>query len=133
MPLVDYQALLFTPIYATLGTPAALTVLGTRYDGLTVIDKTTGIEVTDGPTGVQTILPGCFARIAELDAKGINREALDGATWEFNGKEFRINSYMPRPTLAGERAGELIFLLSEIGDADSESESASESESESAT
>ena len=111
--MVDWAAH-YDRIYAVLGVPAVLT--RNLSDGgtaeLTVIDKTAGIETGDGVT-VSSVKPGAAVRIAELSAAGLVREDLHGAAIAFNGGSWEIKSSVPRPSPAGEAAGELYLILSE--------------------
>ena len=61
----DIQALLFNPIYSELGVPANINGVD-----VTVIDHTTGINVTDRMS-VETIRPVCYVRTSELSANSL--------------------------------------------------------------
>ena len=66
---MDYQALLYSPIYVSLGVTAELVTSAGTSATVTVLDKTTGIDVgTD--TIVETIKPACIVRAAELNEMG---------------------------------------------------------------
>jgi hypothetical protein len=118
---MDWKATLLDPIYSALGVPAVLVLASTdaSYTGLTVIDKTTGIEVGGGgDLGISTIKPACAIRIADITANGIDLIDLKGSTIAFNGKAWRIEHRVPRPLPSGESEGELLLILTEIDEND---------------
>lgn len=125
--MIDYQALLLDPIYATLGVPAKLTLANaTAYPGLKVIDKTSGVTIGDHDAQVDTLEPACCIRYATLTALGLVPVNLEGATIEFNGSRWKIKSYPKRPVPSGARKGELLLMLGNetvIPEAESESSS----------
>jgi hypothetical protein len=109
---VDYGALLYDPVYAEIGVPA---VIGTG--DITVIDDTRRkplpVVSATGLAEVRSMGPGAFARVYELAAKGIARDAWMGATLAFNGRTWTVRNYDPLGSPAGEDAGEVLFLLKE--------------------
>lgn len=106
---VDWAAH-YDAIYDALGVAAVLTPIGVGIPAqLTVIDKTTGIEVTEG--GVTTIRPACAVRAAELAAEDVEPEDLDGSAVTFNGNSWRIEARLPRPAPTGEEGGEYLLIL----------------------
>jgi hypothetical protein len=110
--LMDFAALLYDPIYARLGVPAVLD-LGT--DGnidLTVIDKTSGVEIGDGVI-ISTIAPAADVRMTELTANNLTRQDVNGAALTFNGKTWEVKSHVMRPGPGGEDQGEMRFILSD--------------------
>src|SRR5690242_8919715 len=110
---MDYQALLYDPIYSTHGVPASVILADgtTRFDGLTALDKTGGVD-TGEPVQTQTILPAALFRMKELSAAGINKDELPGGTLILNGFNWRIDSILPKPAPTGENEGELQLLIS---------------------
>ena len=55
--MIDFDALVFGPVYGMFGQPAVLTIGSASYD-VTVIDHTRGVTVDEGGAiGVQTIRP----------------------------------------------------------------------------
>jgi hypothetical protein len=60
---------------------------------------------------VRTVGPGAFARIYELDGKGITRDLYMDATLTFNGRTWTVRSYELRGSPNGEDLGEVRFLL----------------------
>lgn len=121
---MDFQALLLDPIYSIQGVEATLTLESSSEITLTVIDKTAGVDVGDGAE-VQTLLPAAVVRVVELTTAGVDRTRLRGALLDFNGGNWEIKSYRPKPTLNGEADGELYLFLEEAEDGTSD---ASESE-----
>lgn len=107
--MVDYSALLYDPVYGELGVDATLNGVA-----ITVIDDTRAKVQTSGGVEVRSVGPGAFARIPELTAKGIAREAYKGATLIFNGRTWEVRSYELRGSPNGEDLGEVRFLLMAI-------------------
>lgn len=111
---MDYQAILYDPIYNTQGVDAVLAFAsGEQYD-LVVLDKTLGIDVGDG-VQAQTIRPAAVARIPELTALGIGIERFmeEGTKITFNGFTWNIETTRNRPSPNGELDGEVFMFLSE--------------------
>lgn len=113
MGLVDFDALLFGPTYEVFGEPAKLTVKDGFPQDLTVIDKTEGIEVLDGPS-VATILPAAVVRAALLAEKGIAVADLPGASLSLNGKDWTVVRHGYAPSPQGEDKGEIRLILDEV-------------------
>lgn len=112
--MIDYQALLLDPIYATIGVPAAITLddsAETVVSGLTVIDKTSGVTLGDHDAQVDTLEPACCIRHAELTSNGLAPVDLEDATIEFNGSRWKIKSFPKRPVPSGSRQGEVLLIL----------------------
>jgi hypothetical protein len=116
--MVDYSTLLYDPVYAQIGVPATLTAAGTAGEvELTVIDDTRPTSHTtrtthiSSTTEVRSVGPGAFARIPELDGKGIAREDYQDAMLAFNGRTWVVRSYELRGSPNGEDLGEVRFLL----------------------
>lgn len=100
----------YNAIYDALGVAAVLTPIGLGIAAdLTVIDKTTGVEVTEG--GVTTVRPACTVRSSDLAAESVAPEHLDGSAITFNGRIWRIEARMPRPAPTGESGGEYLLIL----------------------
>ena len=108
--MVDFNALLLNPIYAALGVPAVLTLSDSRVFNITVIDKTSGVEVGNN-VQVPTILPAAAIRYAEIAALGMNKNDIEGGTLEFNGYTWTISNAKNDPNPSGEKSGELIVML----------------------
>ena len=120
--MIDFDALVFAPIYSTFGQPAVLTIGSSSLD-LVVIDHTRGVTVDDaGSIGVQTIRPAADVRRSALVRLGIAvRDLVDGAL-EFNGTAWRIKSVLEngdeiRLILMAPLDGEVpMHLLTQSGD-----------------
>ena len=106
---MDYQALLYGPIYRTFGVGATL-ALDAGAVALTVLDKTAGVTVGQA-VEVQTVLPAAIVRATELAAAGVARAGLDGRQLAFNGKTWRIASWHAEPSPNGEDDGEVYLFL----------------------
>jgi len=92
--MIDFDALVFGPLYSTFGKPAALTIGSAAYD-LDVIDNTKGVTVDDGSAiGVQTIRPAVDVRRSELVALGIAVGDLIDGEITLNGTTWRIKSFL---------------------------------------
>ena len=107
---IDYSALLFDPVYAELGVPAMLTTTAGVID-ITVIDDTRPKMTASGSVEVRSVGPGAFARIPELNEKGIDRSDYVNSMLAFNGRIWIIRSYELRGSPNGEDVGEVRFLL----------------------
>jgi hypothetical protein len=114
---LDYSALLFDPVYAELGVPAAFTAAGGAEAAITVIDDTRPKALPVASSGqaaeVRSVGPGAFARIPELTGNGIARADYMDAALAFNGRTWTVRSYELRGSPNGEDLGEVRFLLKE--------------------
>jgi len=110
--MIDYSALLYDPIHAVLGVPATLTVGATEV-ALSVIDDIK--PKVEASSGVQTrgVEPGAFARVPELNARGIAVDDCIGAVLAFNGRSWTVRNFDLIGNPNGEDAGEVRFLLKE--------------------
>ena len=89
--MIDFDALVLDPVYATFGEPAVLTLRSASYD-LTVIDHTKGVAVEDGGIGLQTIRPAVDVRRSALAALGIAVADLVGGQVVFGVTAWRIKT-----------------------------------------
>lgn len=111
--MIDFSTLLYDPIYRAFGVPATILCLyGTSFE-LTVIEKTSGVEVFDGTGSIKTIRPAVVVRVSELSAQGLAPIDLEGASIEVASKLSRIKAMMPKPAPTGEADGELYLFLIE--------------------
>ena len=92
--MIDFDALVFGPVYGTFGQPAVLTLGRSSYD-LVVIDHTKGVIVDEvGSIGVQTIRPAVDVRRTSLVKFGlVTRDLVDGEV-EFNDTAWPIKSVL---------------------------------------
>lgn len=114
--VTDISTLLYgtaSPVYAELGVDAIM-------DGvaLTVIDDTRPKVNPVGVPEVHSVGPGAFARIPELEGKGIARASYVDAVLTFNGRSWVVRSYELRGSPNGEDMGEVRFLLKAIESSD---------------
>jgi len=90
--MIDFDALVFGPVYDTFGEPAILTI-GPVAHQITVIDHTRGIAVEEaGPIAVETIRPVVDVRRSELAQKGIAVVDLIDAELLFAGQIWRVKA-----------------------------------------
>ena len=105
---MDYQSLLYGPVYGALGVEAVLHMGSPLGDvPLTAIDKTAGLTINQA-VDVQTILPAATVRAPELLIAGVALEDVDGKTLTLinpvtgSGKDWRIASLEAKPSPNGE-------------------------------
>jgi hypothetical protein len=101
-----FGAPLYGPVYAGIGVPATFNAVA-----ITVIDDTRPVTNPSGSGEVRSVGPGAYARIPELAAAGIARDAYIDASLSFNGRTWTVRSYELRGNPNGEEAGEVRFLL----------------------
>lgn len=102
---MDYQSLLYNPIYDALGVPAV--ILGKT---VTVIDKTAGVAIAD-KTQIETIRPVANVRAKELSEKSLIVADLPENIINFNGNNWRIKACRAVPSPNGIADGEYILIL----------------------
>ena len=98
-------------IYESLGVEAVLSVV---TEGITVLDKTSGVDLEAGQGAIRrpTLTPAAVVRRAELTSVGItDLSDIVNAQITFNGVTWRIASHKPKPTPEGESKGELYLIL----------------------
>lgn len=119
---MDYAALLYAPVYAVLGSDAVLTTAGAGSEtvNLRAIEITSSMGFASqvnsngnafGAVSVNGMMPA--AAIMAADVAAIDREALDEARLELNGKAWIVQSHMPKPAPNGEAGGEIYLFLTE--------------------
>jgi hypothetical protein len=109
--MVDYSVLLYDPVYLELGVEATFTN-GALQAALLVIDDTRPKILPAGSSAdVRGMGPGAFARIPELEEKGVSRDDWMDASLSFNGRSWLVRSYELRGSPNGEDVGEVRFLL----------------------
>jgi hypothetical protein len=115
MSEIDWQAELLDPIYAELGVEAALkSAPGEPIATITALDLTAGIVLDLGGISMGAITPAAAVRVAELAEHGIDAAALKDGTITLNGATWKIKAPHPKPSPAGEAAGEVYLLLEEV-------------------
>ena len=92
--MLDFDALVFGPVYDVFGQPAVLTISSGQYD-VVVIDHTRGVTVEEGGmVGVQTVRPAADLRRSALTRQGIAvKDLLDGDL-RFDGVSWQIKSFL---------------------------------------
>jgi len=115
---LDYDGLLYGPIYATLGVEAVLIMAdGEPPVVLTIKPRLEGIAVGD-QVGIETIRPAAFVRRSELADNDLCPADLDGGRLELDGKCWTITAHQPQPSGNGESDGEELLILSELAAGD---------------
>jgi len=119
--MIDFDALVFGPVYDTFAQPAVLTIGASSYD-LVVIDNTRGVTVDEaGSIGVQTIRPAADLRRRSLVALGFAAGDLIDGDIAFSGMAWRIKSVVEngdelRLILMESPATLPIYFVTELGD-----------------
>lgn len=124
--LIDWQALLLDPLYASLGVSAVLTLAvddssDPRSFDVVVIDKTAGVALGDHDAQVETLEPAACIRRSELTSNGLTPVDLDGASLAFNGSSWKVKGWPKRPVPSGAKEGELLLILGNETELDSSS------------
>lgn len=108
---MDYQALLYNPVYSVLAVDAVLHMGPPLGDvSLAAIDKTAGLTLNQA-VDLQTVLPAATVRAAELIAAGVALADIDGKMLTLNGKDWQITGLHPNPSPNGEGDGEVYLIL----------------------
>jgi len=110
--MIDFAATLTNPLFAVLGRPGTLALADSRSFDVTVIDKTSGVQVGSN-VEVPTVMPCAALNYVELAGLGLNKDDLIDGTLAFNGKSWTITNLKSDPNPSGERAGQLYAILSE--------------------
>ena len=111
---MDLNDLLYRPLYGIFGVDAVIRCLYGDVFAIRVIDRTSGVEVTEGSgIDVKTIRPAAVLRMRELTNLGLAREDIEDATLDLNGRLWRVKATMPKPAPTGEADGELYLFLIE--------------------
>src|SRR3954469_5383557 len=90
--MIDFDALVFGPVYGTFSEPATLTI-GSVVHEIDVIDGTRGVAVEEGgPIAVETIRPVADVRRGQLAEKSIAVADLIDAALVLAGQTWRIKA-----------------------------------------
>ncbi|MEE9589901.1 MAG: hypothetical protein V3V97_17985 [Hyphomicrobiaceae bacterium] len=108
---INFSEVMLSPIYAALGTTTSFVLADTSTIELTVIDKTSGIEIAEGSIDIQTVKPAAVIRMVDLAALSKQPKDLMDAVLDLNGVSWAVKSYFPKPSPNGEADGELYLLL----------------------
>lgn len=110
--MTDFAALLYGPIYSTLGVAAVLDLGSDGQVTLTVIDKTAGADVGGDGLDVHSIKPAADVRVTELNDNDLERDDLNGKAITFNGSTWTVITHLIKPGPQGETSGEIRMVLS---------------------
>lgn len=111
--MVSFTALLYRPLYATLGVNVTFITVDGASLTVTALDKSSGVAVEGVGMEVQTIRPAAVVMSADVAAAGLTAEDIDSATLTMNGKTWRVEACQPRPSPMGKDDGELYCFLTE--------------------
>lgn len=104
----------FGVLHTVFGTDATITPASSASPAtLAVIDETAGIAIRQKGAEVDTVVPAAVVRASVLAAAGLTRTDLRRAALAMNGRTYRIESTMPKPTPSGESDGEILLILTE--------------------
>jgi len=104
--MIDFDTLVFGPVYDTFGEAAVLTIGSSSHD-VVVLDRTQGVTVDEvGSIGVQTIRSAADVRRSGLAGLGLAVGDLVDGEIEFSAKAWRIKSVV-------ENGDELRLILME--------------------
>lgn len=106
---IDWARTLYDPAYAAIGVPATLDLGSLGSFDLTVLDKTSGVEISQGQLGIYTQKPAAVVRVGELDDNSITLADLDRAPITFNGNTWKIAAHEVRSSPDG--AAEVYLIL----------------------
>lgn len=117
---MNYEPL-FAPMYRLRAVDVVLTPEGTGAEPVTLraIDKSSGVELEANERGsrqvaVSSLRPVAQIRASDLADAGLDRDAIRKASLTMNGRTWRVERTIPRPTLQGADDGQLWLVLSEI-------------------
>lgn len=102
---VDFNSLVYGPVYAAFGVPATL-----AGHPVTVIDQTSG-AVTAGPGEGYAVEPAVLIRLTELAERGITDAMLVNASLVVSGTTYEVADAMPETGLRGGPTGEKRLIL----------------------
>ena len=92
--MLDFDDLVFGPVYDVFGQPAVLATDAGLFD-LVVIDHTRGVTVDEGGmVGVQTIRPAADIRRSALSVLGVSKKHLLDAQLTFGGASWQIKTIL---------------------------------------
>lgn len=113
--MFDFDSVLYGPLHTTFGTSATITPAGGTVGPatVTVIDHTRGMALQLKGADIETVVPVAVVRATVLADASLTRSDLRRAALTMNGRTYRIESTMPRPTPSGEDDGEVLMILTE--------------------
>jgi hypothetical protein len=107
---IDWDELLYDPLYANFGTTALLTPLAGASVSVQAIDQTRGMEIQSG-IDLPVIRPACTVRRSEMDAANLTEREMLGGAVTMNGNVWTIADVRARPGPDGKDSGESLFVL----------------------
>jgi len=111
---IDWAAELLDPIYEELGVEAQIApASGSDPVTVTALDLSAGVTIGSA-IEVPTLEPAAALRVAELAGHGLIAAELIDGTITLNGTAWKIRAPAPKPSPAGEAAGEVLLLLEAI-------------------
>lgn len=108
---MDWNDILYSPIYAMFATEALITPSGQSAVIISVVDKTAGFDVNLNTVELPSLKPVVFAMMAELAAKGLTLDSVRDATLQLGLNRWLIKSVKQRPGPDGKGSGEAMFIL----------------------
>src|SRR5512139_2960128 len=98
--MIDYQALLYGPVYEQFGQAATLSTINSEEIELTVQDRTAPAPFVGHGVEFQAFRPTALVRMAEIIAANITPiDDIQGGELAMGGKSWSIKSfeYVPSP------------------------------------
>lgn len=108
--MIDWDALLYDPLYANFGTAAVMTPPVGASVAVLAIDHTRGVEIQSG-VELPVIRPAAFVRRSEMDDNNLTEQSMLGGTIALNGYTWTVADIRPRPGPDGKGTGESMFVL----------------------
>lgn len=108
---IDYQSLLYDPIYQTLGVAVTLTTVDDQEVSLTALNLTKPSSFNGFGVDFQTFQPAVKIRMSELSGLSLQDDILGGELL-MDGETWDIKSYERNASPNGNSDGELRLLLS---------------------
>jgi hypothetical protein len=109
---MDFDSLVNGPIFDVFGRTAELLDRNGNSYTATVLDRTKGVEITEGQVGVTSIRPIAAMRASDLVALGLPHSELDGGALRFGEGRWHIDYIMERPSPFGAADGQVWLILS---------------------
>lgn len=108
--MISFDKLLHAKTQAIFGVSAQLIPSGGDILNIRAIDRTSGVEFTNG-AGVASVLPAADLRRSDLVALGVTLEELDGGELHLNGDMWQIHFVLEHPTPFGAADGLVTLYL----------------------
>jgi len=109
---MQMDALVNGPIFDIYGVAAELLDRNGNSYAVTALDRTRGVEITEGQVGITSVRPIAALRASDLAALGIAHVELDGGALRLNGGRWRVDYIMERPSPFGPADGQVWLILS---------------------